>query len=77
MPDIAHMKGGEMQMTTGKEDIYVAVTYTGMEDESYSLAKMIGSLHGDMVGQYIRKLKCSSKDKERLLERVIDLSARG
>ena len=50
----------------------MVVHYPKTEEGKRELARRIAGTHADMVNQYINKLNCPFKQKEQLLNSIID-----
>lgn len=48
------------------------VHYPKTEEGKRELAKCVAGVHADMVNRYISKLNCPFKQKEQLLNSIID-----
>lgn len=52
--------------------IKVVVHYPTTEEGKRELAERVAEVHADFVLQYVRKLQCPSKQKEELIDAVIE-----
>ena len=52
--------------------IQVVVHYPTTEEGKRELAERVAEVHADFVLQYVRKLQCPSKQKEELIDAVIE-----
>lgn len=52
--------------------IEIVVHYPTTEEGKRELAERVAGVHADFVLQYVRKLNCPSKQKEELIDAVID-----
>ena len=52
--------------------IQVVVHYPTTEEGKRELAELVAEVHADFVLQYVRKLQCPSKQKEELIDAVIE-----
>lgn len=51
--------------------ITLVVHYPATEEGQRKLRERVASVHADAVGQYIKRLKCPSKQKEQLYDAII------
>ena len=50
----------------------MVVHYPTTEEGKHELAERVAEVHADFVLQYVRKLPCPSKQKEELIDAVIE-----
>ena len=55
--------------------INVIMYYPQTEDGRQELAKRVAEVHADMVNRTIQKLNCTSEQKEKLLDAIMDTVA--
>ena len=53
--------------------IQVIVHYPTTEEGKRELAERVAGVHADMVSQYIKRLRCPSEQKEKLLDSILNI----